>query len=193
MFVVAMAQVLMAFSFSALVVSIGGVVASFDAPATRVGTAIVVYSLTVAAFIMLGAKIGERLGAKRVFLASVALFGAAMGLVAVSPTVSVLIAAQGLAGLAAAALVPTLVVLIASHYEGRQRAQALGWLGPPRPWRVSSRSWSPASWGRGRRGALVRPARGAGGRDAPHELRARVRRTPAHAHRRWGVSSPRAP
>jgi MFS family permease len=129
MFVVAMAQVLMAFSFSALVVSIGGVVASFDAPATRVGTAIVVYSLTVAAFIMLGAKIGERLGAKRVFLASVALFGAAMGLVAVSPTVSVLIAAQGLAGLAAAALVPTLVVLIASHYEGRQRAQALGWLG----------------------------------------------------------------
>jgi len=81
------------------------------------------------AFIMLGAKIGERLGAKRVFLASVALFGAAMGLVAVSPTVGTLIAAQGLAGLAAAALVPTLVVLIASHYEGRQRAEALGWLG----------------------------------------------------------------
>jgi len=40
-----------------------------------------------------------------------------------------MILAQGLAGVATAALVPTLVVLIAASYQGRQQAQALGWLG----------------------------------------------------------------
>jgi MFS family permease len=129
MVVVAMAQILMASSFNALVVSIGGIVETFETPATSVGTAIVVYSLAVAGFIMLGAKLGQRLGARRVFVASTALFGAAMALVALAPSVQLLIAAQGLAGLAAAALVPSLVVLIAAHYEGRQRAQALGYLG----------------------------------------------------------------
>jgi MFS family permease len=129
MVVVAMAQILMAFSFNALVVSIGGIVETFGTPATSVGTAIVVYSLAVAGFIMLGAKLGQRFGSRRVFVASTALFGAAMALVALAPSVRVLIAAQGLAGLAAAALVPSLVVLIAAHYEGRQRAQALGFLG----------------------------------------------------------------
>jgi len=40
-----------------------------------------------------------------------------------------MILAQGLAGVATAALVPTLVVLIAASYQGRQQAQAVGWLG----------------------------------------------------------------
>ena len=40
-----------------------------------------------------------------------------------------MILAQAVAGAAAAALVPTLVVLIAANYQGRQQAQALGWLG----------------------------------------------------------------
>ena len=129
MVAVAAAQMLMAFGFNALVVSIGGIVETFGTPATSVGTAIVVYSLAVAGFIMLGARLGQRLGPRRAFVLSTALFGAAMALVALAPDVRVLIAAQGLAGLAAAVLVPSLVVLIAAHYEGRQRAEALGYLG----------------------------------------------------------------
>lgn len=129
MVVVALAQILMAFSFSALAVSVGGVVESFDAPATAVGTALVVYSLGVAGFIMLGARVGQIVGANRAFVAAVASFGLSMALVAHSRDVFALVAAQGLAGLSAAVLVPTLVVLIARHYQGRQRAEALGWLG----------------------------------------------------------------
>ena len=59
----------------------------------------------------------------------IVLFGAAMAIMALSPNTTVMIAAQGLAGVAAAALVPTLVVLIAANYQGRQQAQALGFLG----------------------------------------------------------------
>jgi len=59
----------------------------------------------------------------------VLLFSAAMVMMTFSPSATMMIVAQGIAGAAAAALVPTLVVLIAANYQGRQQAQALGWLG----------------------------------------------------------------
>jgi len=78
---------------------------------------------------MLGAKIAALFGARSVFQATVVLFGGAMMITALSPNATTMIAAQAVAGGASAALIPTLVVLIAANYRGRQRAQALGWLG----------------------------------------------------------------
>jgi MFS family permease len=129
MVIIALAQILMVFNISTLQVSIEGIISSFNAPATTVGTAIVTYSLVVAGLIMLGAKMGKIFGARRVFRAMIVLFGLAMALMALSPNAAVMIAAQSLAGVAAAALVPTLVVLIAENYRGLQQATALGWLG----------------------------------------------------------------
>jgi membrane-associated phospholipid phosphatase len=51
MIVIAMAQILMSFNVNSLPVSIGGIVASFNAPSTLVGTAIVTYSLFIAGFV----------------------------------------------------------------------------------------------------------------------------------------------
>ena len=73
--VTAMTQVLMSFNVNALSVSIGGIVASFDTSPTTVGTAIVTYSLFVAAFVMLGARICALWGTRPVFHGAVALFG----------------------------------------------------------------------------------------------------------------------
>jgi MFS family permease len=129
MLVIGMAQVLMVFNISTLQVSIDAITSSFNAPATAVGTAIVVYSLAVAGLIMLGARIGRAWGSRRVFRAMVALFGISMGIMASSIGVIMMIFAQLLAGIAAAAIVPTLVVLISDNYSGQQRAKALGWLG----------------------------------------------------------------
>jgi len=129
MVVIAMAQILMIFNVSSLQVSIEGIVTSFNAPATVVGTAIVTYSLVVAGFIMLGARLGQILGSRRIFRMMVLLFGAAMMLMAVSPGAKTMIIAQAMAGAAAAALVPTLVVLVADNYRGSQQEEALGWLG----------------------------------------------------------------
>jgi len=122
----------MSFNVAALPVSMGGMVASFNTPPTTVGTAIVMYSLGVSGFIMLGAKLGQRFGSKIFFQVAVTLFLAAMVTMVISPTATVMLAAQGMAGLAGAALVPTLVVLIANHYRGGQQAKALGWLGSAR-------------------------------------------------------------
>jgi MFS family permease len=129
MIVVALGQILMSFNINALRVSVGGIVASFNTSPTTVGTAIVIHSLIVAGLVMLGAKIASRFGARLVFQATAGLFGGAMMIMALSPSATLMIVAQAIAGGASAPLVPTLVVLIAANYQGRQQAQALGWLG----------------------------------------------------------------
>jgi MFS family permease len=132
MIVIALGQMLMSFNVAAIPVSMGGMVESFGTPPTTVGTAVVLYSLGVSGFIMLGAKLGQRFGSKVFFQAAVALFLLAMIGMVVSPTAEVMLASQGLAGFAGASLVPTLVVLIANHYRGKQQAEAVGWLGSAR-------------------------------------------------------------
>lgn len=132
MAIIAMGQMLMSFNVAALPVSMGGMVKSFNTAPTTVGTAIVMYSLGVSGFVMLGAKLGQRFGSKRFFQAAVLMFLGAMVLMVISPSAPVMIGAQGLAGLAGAALVPSLVALIANHYRGRQQAQAVGFLGSAR-------------------------------------------------------------
>jgi len=126
MAIIVLAQMQMAFNVNAIPVSIGPIVEELNVPATSVGTALVVYSLFVAAFVMLGAKMGQIFGARLVFQLTVLLHGLAMALMAISQSANMMNAAQALAGLAAAALVPTLVVLIAANYSGGHKSQALG-------------------------------------------------------------------
>jgi hypothetical protein len=78
MIVIAMGQALMSFNVAALPVSMGGMVAGFNTPPTTVGTAIMMYSLGVSRFILLGAKLGQSFGSKLFFQTAGALFLAAM-------------------------------------------------------------------------------------------------------------------
>lgn len=129
MLVIALAQIQMGFNVSALPVSIGGIVEEFDASPSSVSTALVVYSLAVAAFVMLGSKLGKMFGARKMFQGGVVLHGVAMAGMALSVSTTMMIQMQGIAGLAAAILVPSLVVMIADHYHGAQQSQSLGLLG----------------------------------------------------------------
>jgi MFS family permease len=124
--VIVLAQLQMAVNISVLPVSLGPISEDLGVPATAAATALLLYSLFVAAFVMLGAKIGKLLGERLVFQASVVVHGVAMALMATSTNAGVMNTAQAIAGVAAAALVPTLVVLIAANYHGRQQATALG-------------------------------------------------------------------
>jgi predicted MFS family arabinose efflux permease len=132
MITIALGQVLMSFNVASLPVALSGMVASFDVPPTTVATGIVMYSLAVAGFVMLGAKLNQRFGALRVFRGVVVLFGIAQVLMTFSPTANLMLTAQLLSGLAGAALVPSLVALIAENYRGLQQATALGALGSAR-------------------------------------------------------------
>jgi MFS family permease len=132
MIAIALGQALMSFNVAALPVAMGGMVQSFNVPPTTVGTGIVLYSLAVAGFVMLGAKLTQRFGAVPVFRTVIALFGIAQVLMTISPVANVMLLAQLLCGLAAAVIVPALVALIAHHYHGQQQATALGALGSAR-------------------------------------------------------------
>src|SRR6478672_11172031 len=101
MVAIAFGQVLMSFNVASLPVSLGGMVASFNVPPTTVATGIVMYSLAVAGFVMLGAKLTQRFGAARVFRTVVALFGIAQVVMTFSPTANLMLIAQLLCGLAA--------------------------------------------------------------------------------------------
>lgn len=129
MLVIAFVQIQMAFNVSALIISMGAIVEDFQTSPTTIATALVVYSLGVAAFVMLGARIATILGARLVFQVSVVMHGVSMAIMAISSGPVVMLLAQLLAGLAAAAAVPTLVVMIATHYREQQQQQALGLLG----------------------------------------------------------------
>lgn len=124
--IIVLAQLQMGININALPVSLGPIIEDIDAPATSVATALVIYSLFVAAFVMLGAKIGKLFGERLVFQVSALVHGGAMALMAVSASADAMNIAQAIAGLAAAALVPTLVVLIAANYRDQQQAQAVG-------------------------------------------------------------------
>lgn len=126
MAVIVLAQMQMAFNVNAIPVSIGPIVDELNVSATSVGTALVFYSLFVAAFVMVGAKLGKMFGERLVFQVTALLHGGAMALMALSQSAGMMNTAQALAGLAAAALVPTLVVLIAANYSGPKKSQALG-------------------------------------------------------------------
>ncbi|MEI2689699.1 MAG: MFS transporter [Anaerolineae bacterium] len=126
MAIIVLAQLQMSVNINALPVSLGPIIEEINAPATSVATALVIYSLFVAAFVMLGAKIGKMFGERLVFQISALVHGGAMALMAVSTDADMMNISQAVAGLAAAALVPTLVVLVAANYRERQQQQALG-------------------------------------------------------------------
>jgi predicted MFS family arabinose efflux permease len=129
MLVVALGQVTATMNLNFLPVSIGGIVDDFGTAPTAVSTAIVVYSVAVAGFIMLGAKLGKKYGSTRMFRLAAGILLVASVLVAFSPGIGFFTAAQGLAGLGAALITPALVVQISQEYEGTQKAQAIGILG----------------------------------------------------------------
>jgi len=124
--VIVLAQLQMSMNISVLPVSLGPISRDLHAPATAAAMALLIYSLFVAAFVMLGAKIGKLVGERRVLQVCVVVHGVAMILMATSTNAATMNSAQAIAGVAAAAAVPTLVVLIAANYHGRQQETALG-------------------------------------------------------------------
>ena len=126
--VVAITQVLLAFNVTSLKISIDAIVDSYDAPASVVKSALIVYSLAVASCILVGAKVAPRFGSRRVFRATIAMFAFAMLAIVLSTDALTMIIAQMIAGVAAAVLVPTLVLLIADNYADEHRPKVLSWV-----------------------------------------------------------------
>lgn len=84
------------------------------------------YTLTLAAFTLLGGAAGDAFGLRRVFMIGIALFGLASAACGVATSAEALIAARALQGIGGALMVPGSLALISAHYPAAERGRAIG-------------------------------------------------------------------
>jgi MFS family permease len=88
------------------------------------------YTLVMAAFMLVGAKLGDILGRDRAFGLGLAVYGLGSLITALSPNLTVLLFGwSGVEGLGAVLVVPAIAALTAANYEGKARAFAYSMIG----------------------------------------------------------------
>ncbi len=130
MLILASAQFVMVLDSSVMNVAISEIVDDLDTTIQGVQTAITMYTLVMAAFMLLGAKLGDILGRNKAFAIGLAIYGAGSLTTALSPNLAVLLVGwSGVEGFGAVLVVPAIAALTAASYEGRERALAYALLG----------------------------------------------------------------
>ncbi len=84
------------------------------------------YTLTLAAFTLLGGAAGDAFGLRRVFMLGIALFGIASAVCGLAWSAESLIVARAIQGVGGALMVPGSLALIAAHYPQGVRGRAIG-------------------------------------------------------------------
>lgn len=88
------------------------------------------YSLTLAAFLLLGGSLGDRHGRRKIFAIGVVWFAAASALCGFAPSSGVLVAARVLQGIGGALLTPASLAILEASFRAEDRARAIGaWSG----------------------------------------------------------------
>ncbi len=84
------------------------------------------YTLTLAAFTLLGGAAGDAFGLRRVFMIGIALFGLASAACGLATSAEMLIIARAIQGVGGALMVPGSLALISAHYPAAERGRAIG-------------------------------------------------------------------
>ncbi len=124
------AQFVMVLDSSVMNVSISQIVADLNTSIQGVQSAITMYTLVMAAFMLVGAKLGDMYGRDRIFAIGLGVYACGSLITAFSPNLAVLLFGWSLVeGLGAVMVIPAIAALIASNYVGKQRALAYGVIG----------------------------------------------------------------
>jgi MFS family permease len=123
----ASAQFLMTLDTSVMNVSIATVAKDVGTTVTGIQSAITLYTLVMAAFMITGGKIGAIIGRKRVFMIGCVVYGIGSLLTAISHSLWLLLLGWSvLEGLGAALIMPAVVALVASNFEPSDRPRVYG-------------------------------------------------------------------
>ncbi len=88
------------------------------------------YTLTLAAFILLGGSLGDRYGRRRIFVVGVVWFALASLLCGLAPNLETLVLARALQGVGGALLTPGSLAIIQASFRPGDRGRAIGaWSG----------------------------------------------------------------
>ena len=128
--ILAAAQFVMVLDSSVMNVSISQIVHDLNTTVTGVQSAITMYTLVMAAFMLVGAKLGDIWGRDRTFGGGLAVYGLGSAITSISPNLYVLLFGWSLVeGLGAVLVIPAIAALTAANYEGKDRAFAYGMIG----------------------------------------------------------------
>src|SRR3954452_17964211 len=109
-------QFLMMLDSSVMNVSMATVAEDLGTSITGIQTAITLYTLVMAAFMVTGGKIGQIIGRKRAFAIGCVIYGAGSLTTALAGSLTVLLIGWScLEGLGAALILPSIVALVASN------------------------------------------------------------------------------
>jgi MFS family permease len=120
-------QFLMTLDSSVMNVSIKQVAADVGTTVSGIQTAITLYTLVMASFMITGGKIGAMIGRRRAFGIGLVIYGCGSGITALAPNLPVLLLGWSLLeGLGAALILPAIVALVAGNFERSRRSAAYG-------------------------------------------------------------------
>jgi len=120
-------QFLMMLDSSVMNVSIATVAKDVGTTVTGIQTAITLYTLVMASFMITGGKIGQIIGRKRAFVIGCVIYGCGSLVTSLAPNLTVLLIGwSGLEGLGAALILPAIVSLVASNFDREERPRAYG-------------------------------------------------------------------
>lgn len=124
------AQFVMVLDGTVMNVSISTVVSDLDTTVAAMQAAITFYTLTMAAFMLLGAKLGDVWGRRRAFVIGSCIYALGSLITALSPNIVFLFLGWSIIeGLGAVLVIPAIAALIADNYEGRDRITAFAIIG----------------------------------------------------------------
>jgi MFS family permease len=128
--ILASAQFIMVLDSSVMNVSISQIAGDLNTTITGVQSAITLYTLVMAAFMLVGAKLGDILGRDKAFGLGLAVYGLGSLTTSLSPNLTVLLIGWScIEGLGAVLVIPAIAALTAANYEGKDRAFAYGMIG----------------------------------------------------------------
>jgi len=128
--VLALAQFVMVLDSTVMNVSIQEVVTDLGTTVSSMQAAITFYTLTMAAFMLIGAKIASKLGLVKAFVIGALIYGAGSLITGLSQNIQTLMLGWSLIeGLGAVLVIPTIAALIATNYKGKERITAYAIIG----------------------------------------------------------------
>lgn len=128
--ILAVAQFVMILDGTVMNVSISTVAKDLGTNITGMQTAITLFALTMAAFMLTGGKLGDIWGRKRAFKIGAVIYGCGSLITAVAPSLGVLLFGWSLVeGLGAVLVIPAIASLAAANYSGKDRVVAFSLIG----------------------------------------------------------------
>jgi len=125
--ILAMSMFIIVIDTTIMNVSISDLVEDLDTTVVGIQSAISLYALVMASFMLIGGKLADILGKKRTFLLGVVIFGVGTFMASTSQSLTMLLIGWSvLEGLGSALMMPNIQTILRSEYEGADRAFAYG-------------------------------------------------------------------